>query len=346
MPTLYIASDRRGSGRTALAAGIASSLQQGGTGILLYKPLYLGEDSAPSGDPDVEDYRRLGLTLAAEPVPVRPQDLTRSLGQATHLQGHVEETFHRISQGQETVIVEGLPGLDPEHPTSRASGELAALLDARVIVVMAFTPGLQAETLERARGLFGERLLGVAINGIGRYQGHHTRTHLLPTTSERGVRVLGAIPEDRRLLGITVRDIAQALEGEIILGEEKAEDLVEHLMVGANFMDKSILYFEQRANKAVLVRGDRPDIQMGALATDTACLVLTGGKGPIQYVEYEAEQEEVALVRVPHSLQQAAQRLSGLLERARFDHPRKLERFRELLRQHLDWEALRAGLQP
>ena len=51
-------------------------------------------------------------------------------------------------------------------------------------------------------------------------------------------------------------------------------------------------------NKAVIVRGDRPDLQMAALNTSTACIVLTKGVEPIEYVRYEAEQEEVSLIVV------------------------------------------------
>ena len=342
MPVLYIASDRHASGRTALAASIASALRQEGTATLLAKPLYLQEGDTLSGDPDAEDYRRLGLPLASEPTPATPADLANGLTE--QLRAVVEQSLQSTGDAQHATIVEGLPGLDAESPVAHASQEMAALLDARVVVVVAFTPELTGDSLARAHRLFGERLLGVVINGVSRYQGQWVRTHLVPSVEAQGGRVVGALPEDRRLLAIRVRDIAQELQGEMLSGEEQADELVEHLMVGANVLDDSVLYFEQRANKAVVVRGDRPDIQMGALATPTACLVLTGGKEPVQYVEYEAEQEEVPIVRVPQPTLEAAQILDNLIGRTRFDHPRKLERFQELLKQHLDWETLREGL--
>lgn len=342
MGTLYIASDRRGAGRTALAAGLTSRLERDGRRVRLLKPLSLREAGDPPDDADSGAYGRLGLALSSRTVPVTSQDLEAGLPEVAWMQ--VQEALGGARPPAETVIVEGLPGLDLEGPGGRASRELAALLDARVIVVVGFAEDLSTLALSAARQLFRERLLGVVINRVGRYQGHWARTTLVPALEASDLPVLGVIPEDRRLLGVRVREIAEGLQGEVLQGQEHADALVEHFMIGANVLDDSTLYFQQRTRKAVLVRGDRPDIQMGALATLTTCLVLTGGKGPIQYVQHEAEQEGVPLVRVSQATARAAEGLEELLSRARFDHPQKLERYQELLQQHLNWELLRAAL--
>ena len=48
----------------------------------------------------------------------------------------------------------------------------------------------------------------------------------------------------------------------------------------------------------MIVRGDRPDVQMSALGTDMECFILTNGLEPIEYVKYEADEEEVSIVIV------------------------------------------------
>ena len=70
--------------------------------------------------------------------------------------------------------------------------------------------------------------------------------------------------------------------------------LIEHFLIGGLILDWGVHYFNTRANKAVISRGDRPDIQMSALATPTSCLIATSGVTPVEYIIYEAEQEEVA----------------------------------------------------
>ena len=107
------------------------------------------------------------------------------------------------------------------------------------------------------------------------------------------MRVLAAIPEDRRLLGVTAGQIADHLGGSFLSWEEKRDNFVEHYLIGGMVLDWGVLYFQQFDNKAVIVRGNRPDLQMAALRTPTSCIVLTGGYPPIQYVSYEAGEEEV-----------------------------------------------------
>ena len=105
-------------------------------------------------------------------------------------------------------------------------------------------------------------------------------------------------------------------------------------------LDSGEVYFGTRDSKAVIVRGDRPDVQMSALTTSTLCLVLTGGIEPIEYVLYEAELEEVPVAVVPAETLDAMAALDGLSARARFDHPAKLERLSELVGGHVDVDAL------
>ena len=81
------------------------------------------------------------------------------------------------------------------------------------------------------------------------------------------MKVIAAIPEDRRLLGMSVEQLAQHLGGKFLNWEEKKDNFVEHFLIGGMVLDWGVLYFQRFDNKAVIVRGDRPDIQMAALRT-------------------------------------------------------------------------------
>ena len=108
-------------------------------------------------------------------------------------------------------------------------------------------------------------------------------------------------------------------------GKQYQERLVEHLMLGVNVMDSSIPYYQQRENKAVIVRGDRPDLQMGALATNTSCLVLTGDKLPVQYIEYEADKAEVPIICTANATAQVTSLLGGWTHLGGFAYQSKVE---------------------
>jgi BioD-like phosphotransacetylase family protein len=98
--------------------------------------------------------------------------------------------------------------------------------------------------------------------------------------------------------GISINELAGCLQGDILNSTQQTEDIVEHVMVGAMCPDPSPLYFELKPRKAVITRGDRADIQLGALETSTKCLILTGGHKPVPSVLNRAEEKGVPILLV------------------------------------------------
>jgi hypothetical protein len=72
--------------------------------------------------------------------------------------------------------------------------------------------------------------------------------------------------------------------------------------------------------------------------------VLTNGVDPIEYVMYEAEQEEVPVMVVPADTIATMDAMNNLMERALFDHPRKLDRFVQLVEERVDRQPIVAAL--
>ena len=103
-------------------------------------------------------------------------------------------------------------------------------------------------------------------------------------------------------------------------------------------------YFGRSERKAVIVRGDRPDIQMAALGTPMQCLILTGGHHPIQYVKYEAEEEEIPVVLVQSDTVTATKNLETLFQHTTVHHLDKADYFAQLLAETVDVEVLKDAL--
>ena len=109
-------------------------------------------------------------------------------------------------------------------------------------------------------------------------------------------------------------------------------------------MDSGITYFGRMDHEVVIVRGDRPDIQLAALSTPIRCLVLTGGHQPSQYVYYQAQEREVPVLLVKGDTASTARVLESLMEHSTCHHPGKVHRFQELLQRHADVSAIKAAL--
>ena len=325
MSILYVVSDRRGAGKTALCASLANLLRAQSKSVAVFKPVANGDS-----DPDASIYAAL---LGAD---TRGWHLNNP-ADADEIAG----IARRLDADNDIVIVEASNSL-----TTEQSLRIADAMDARVLVVAGYTASLSSGAVLAVGAPYGSRLAGYIINGVTRYMGTETRSNLIPAISSqastRGARVLGVIPEDRRLLGISAEQLAAHLDGEFIGEESDTDGLVEYLMVGGLSLDPGEYYYGIHDNRAAIVRGDRPDLQMSALTAPgrTACLVATGGIVPIEYVRYEAEQEETPIILVESDTLDTMAKLDTLLDSSRFDHPRKLSRFTELLSERLDLQAL------
>jgi BioD-like phosphotransacetylase family protein len=328
MNVLYVTSDQRGAGKTAFCTTLAHQLMKRGERAAVWKPIGTADDL------DATVYRQLlgqadngGMRRAPKGgvTPTLLEDIKTAAGEA--------------GEGQDVLLVEGSSDLSAED-----SQRVADALDAKVVVVARFEPGLDATRLSDCGAPFGDSLLGYVVNGLTRYQGNDVTSRLLPSMESQGMVTLGVIPEDRTLLSVSVGRLTKHLDGRYLIGEELPDSLVEHFLVGINGMDEAREYYGLWDRKAVIVPGDRPDIQMAVLQTPTACLLLTRGIEPIEYVTNEAELEEIPVVVVKSDTLTTMAALNTLQESARFDHPAKLKRYSELLDQHVDTDAIRAGL--
>lgn len=319
VPTLYIAGDAPGVGVTAVAAGLAS-LHGGAT---------LGKAASfRSPDPDADFHRTLqpGVSLPEGwPVTLTP-------GSPVAVPANPSAAGHLS-------IVEGVSGAPSAQARLRADAAIAEALDARVLLV---TTTATADP-ESATSAFGDRLLGVVVN---RVFAHDEQSGAARAFEEADIPVLGQAPEDRRMLAPTVRQVREHLGAECINMEElEAPDdaldaLVEHFMLGGLFLDAGVYVFGRREQKAVIVRGDRPDLQMAALETSTVCLVLTGGQLPVQYIVHHAALNQTPMLMVSRPTLETMEALHDVGERANAGSVYKARRFGELLSAHCDLSPL------
>ena len=319
MSVLFVASDQPGAGKTALCAALAVSLTNQGKSVTVFKPFASGDS-----DMDGDSYHR----LLGQPVDGWPQQ-TPASGLDEQSIDSVSQVLASLSEGKDVTIVEGTNALSLEDTASLVGG-----LNASVVLVAAYRRDLTASDLSSWKNALGDALTGVVVNGLTRHLGTEANENLLPTFEAEGMKCLGIIPESRRLLGVTVAQIAEHLNGRFITDEPDTDRLIEWFQVGALGLDPGELQFGLYPDNAVIVRGDRPDLQMSALNVPVTCMVLTSGVEPIEYVKYEAGEEGVPMMLVPAKT--TMNDLNTIQARATFSHARKLETFVELVDNHVD----------
>lgn len=317
MTVLAIVSDNPGVGKTALCAVLARYVEDIGKKAVVYKPICTNQDS------DVAIYQNL---LGQDLNGVKTVD-----GSPAQSLSEIKTSATKLENENDLLIVEISSSINDED-----SKTLVETLAAKVISVIGYRSDLKPSELVATGDIYSDKLVGLLVNGRTRYKDYQTQTELISETNKAGVCSLGVIPEDSRLLSVTVADIIEQLNGRIITETEETDRLVERFLVGGMGLDSGVDYFGLLDSKAVIVRGDRPDIQMAALQTPTDCLILTKGIEPIEYVLYEAEEQGVPIVMVDPDTIPTMELLATIQDRALFNHPDKLMRFGELLREHVD----------
>jgi BioD-like phosphotransacetylase family protein len=111
-------------------------------------------------------------------------------------------------------------------------------------------------------------------------------------------------------------------------------------------IEQALKHFRQIVNKAVIVGGDRPDIQLAALETSTRVLILTDHTRPNPMIETRAIERGVAIILSPYDTLTTVEKVEQFFGKTRFHQAEKVNRFELLLNNTLDFAELyrRIGL--
>ena len=100
-------------------------------------------------------------------------------------------------------------------------------------------------------------------------------------------------------------------------------------------------YFSTRKNVALVVRGDRPDVQLSALQSGTLnVLIATSGISPVEYIIYEAKKLSIPVLIVDENTEEAISKLSDSFEINGFDHNEKVMHSNRILNDNLNFDKL------
>ncbi len=336
MIIFYITSSEKAAGKTTLCAGLGRYLLSAGKKVGFFKPISAdGENQAEMSDNDAAFMKQV-LALA-EPA----ESLCPLIGEGEALSKKIKETLAKASGDKDAVIVEGVLDKSPDDSTSQAAYKIANLLNARVIVIETYSDKTPyAPNIDNYKG-FGDNLLGIVLNKVPESQLGRVHEEVSARLGEAGIKVLGILPEDRVLFAITIGELADCIQGKILNNAEKSTELVENLMLGAMVVDSGLEYFGRKTKKAVVVRGDRPDMQLAALETSTRCLVLSGStEAPFYNVLQKAEDKGIPIILTENDTSTVVARIENVLSKARFNQEKKLPKLAEIIGQHLDLQAV------
>jgi len=353
MATLYVTSTETFAGKSAVCIGLGQRFMRDGFTVGYMKPLSTTARHVCDKpvDEDAEFARRMfnlkepGELLA--PVTLTPQIVEAILaGEETiDFVTKLKEAYAEVSRNKDVVILEGGASLREGYLVNLPTPVVSNLLDAPELVVVKYANNMQlVDDALTARTRLGDSMLGVLINAVPRQLMRFVQEVIKPYLEKRGIRVFAILPQERLLLSISVSELTEALNAEILCCPEHADELVEYLMVGAMSVDSALTYFRRKPNKAVITGGDRPDIQLAALETSTKCLILTGNLRPSPIILGRAEEVGVPMILAKQDTLTVVEVIERYFGKTRFHQEKKVQRFQEMLDERFDFEALYQAL--
>lgn len=351
MATLYVTSPEAFSGKSAMCVGLGKRFIQDGYRIGYMKPV--STNATRTGgvciDEDAEFVKQVFKlsepVTALAPICLDPADIEAVLrDEKGDFVQHLKTTYFDVAKDKDIILLEGGSSLTEGSMLGLPTYEVSKLLGAKELVIVKYNNTSMVDDILGSKALLSNSMLGVVINSVPRPKLEFIQNIVAPFLEQRGVKVYAVLPQERILLSISVRELAQVLGGEILCCSEQLDELVENLMVGAMSVDSALSYFRRKPNKAVITGGDRPDIQLAALETSTKCLILTGNLHPSPIILGRAEEVGVPVILVRKDTLTTVEIIEQFFGKTRFHQPKKIQRFERMLEGELDFAALYADL--
>ncbi len=349
MIPLLINATAKNSGKTLLALGMGLKFRTDGYSLGYLKPVgWIPEQMhGEIADRDAIFMKKaLDLKEPLEKIcpVVMTQDMIQSSyeGKGQDVAKKILDTFRSVHQSKDILIVEGAGSLFEGAFIGARGIELAAALDAKILLVTLYRDGIGTiDSLLDVKELVGDRLVGGVINRVRSDEINFVRKGVFHFLKAQEIDILGVIPEDKILGAVSVRHLAEMLSGSVICREDALlDELVEGFMVGAMSPENALRFFQRQKNIAVITGGDRPDIQLAALETSVRGIVLTGGFYPHDVIVARAEERSIPLILVDQDTFSVVEHFGSMMERVGLYGEKKIERAKQVVEQEIDFPLL------
>ncbi len=350
--TILVSSLETSTGKTAITLALARLAQREGDSVGYMKPkgTSLQSNVGKTLDEDPLLAREL-LDLDAEmhdlePVVYSPtfiEQAIRGREDPAELRERVSEAFETLADGTDRLFLEGGGEYDIGGIVDLTDVDIAALLDARVVLVASYTVPGDVDDVLAAADAFGDRLAGVIFNDVPDAAYDPLETDVVPFLEGRGIPVFGVVPSEQVLSGVTVDELAAEL-GASMLVDAGADAYIERFTVGAMGGDSALRHFRRTKDAAVITGGDRAEIHRAALeAPGIRCLILTGGHRPSGTIIGQATERGTPILTVQTDTLTTVERAEDIVRGGRTRNVETVDRMEQLLGDHAAIDSILAA---
>jgi BioD-like phosphotransacetylase family protein len=343
MDKVIIASMRKSAGKTSAIVGIAAAT---GKKIAYVKPF---------GERMLYRKKRLwdydsSLITAVFGLKEDPVDMSigfdhsklRYMYDEEGTRQKVLETINRLGNDRDVLFIEGGRDLTYGISVHLDTLSLAKYTGGRLFIVVSGDEDSILDDLlflKRHVNLAGVNLNGVIINKVQNLEEFQS-THL-PAIRQMGVQVVGVIPYQSELTYFSVSYLAERLFAKVLCGEGGLNRVVKNIVIGAwsaNVFLQNPLF--KKENKLVITGGDRTDMILASLESDTSGIILTNNILPPSNIISKASEKNIPLLIVFSDTYQTAKQIESLEPLLTKDDTEKAELLKNLFQKHVNMQEI------
>ena len=349
---LYIGSTTGYAGKNMIAMALGMKFQKEGLNVGYMKPVGAvpGQEDGKIGDEDAFFIQDV-LGLEEDPALVTPVVITHDfkIGALAGTCGSpltaIQDAYATLSKDKDIVILGGSGSFLHSGKYCGVDGpRIVKTLGLKTILVDRYVKDLNYDYLMCAKEELGDSLVGVIFNDVPANARGEVDEVVAPFLENNGIKVLGIIPPDPIMRSITVQDLSDRLGGKIISVSSKAGRNVENFLIGTMQVENFMTHFKKHNKAAILVGGDRSDVQLVALEGGAPCLVLTGNLYPNDIILSRAEVLGVPIIIVRDDTYTVAKKMENIQKSHKLRDVVKINQASQLISASMDIPALKAVL--
>ena len=248
----------------------------------------------------------------------------------------------KTGQDKDILFIEG--GKDLTYGTSVHLDPVSVTryVDGKLILVMSGSDDVVVDDITFMKPylqMTGVNLAGVIINKV-----HDTKEFsdlYIEQITNMDIPVLGVIPYETELSYLSVGYLSEFLFAKVLAGENALNNVVKNIFVGAlsaNVALRNPLFAKEA--KLIITGGDRVDMILAALESDTAGIILTNNVLPPSGIISKAANRNIPLLLVSADTFQTANQIYNLEPLPTKEDTEKIEILGKAVAEHVSMDAL------
>ncbi len=272
---LFIAATDKDVGKSTLSFAIIHRLLEMEKKVGFMKPV--GQRWLPTQWGEVEEdviLMKEAFDLAEHPALMNPVVIKKGFTEEyifktikPDLSSKIIECYDRVAFDKDYVIIEGTGHAGVGSVIDHSNAAVAALLDAKVILIAKGGIGNTIDRLELNRVFFesrGVHVIGVIINKVIDRKYEEVKDAIQRYCDEKKLKLFGVIRYSSVLDNPTLGTVIEELEPEVIQETGERNVVIDNYMIGASYLGEIVDYMKQKTgNLLFLFPSRRVDLIFG-----------------------------------------------------------------------------------